>query len=196
VERPIAPGTEVASRRPEAVIVLMTSGSLCIVGLILGILLGQDPQSAAMLGLGFAVVPFILIALGGLRKILLYTLESIEPAVGRDLTLDGQLGHPVEDIRLLPGRRPERKIRLAGTDVGFYENDLLWMIDQLPVRGVVWRNWQGVKLPSGLELTEYESFKPFPEMLVAAGVLVGRTERQSGKFTTHDTGEIRRALGV
>ncbi len=196
MERPLSPATELPTHRPAAVVVLATTGSLCVSGFIIGILLKLEPQAAGMLGLGFAVVPFILIALGGLRKILLYTLESVEPAIGRDLTLDGQLGHPVEDIRLLPGRRPERKIRLAGTDTGFYESDLLWMIDQLPVRGVVWRNWQGVKLPSGLELTEYESFKPFPEMLVAAGVLVGRTERQSGKFTTHDVREIRRALGV
>lgn len=150
--------------------------------------------------IGFAV-PFAILGLGTLAGLAKYVAWWVETSTGRDLTGDHIVGRPA-----LPAPKPEREIvpmpvrsygntvKLAGAEKGFCQQDLAWMLDQLPRRGVTWAEWEGTTLPSGKRLTSYGDYRAFPDLLASAGILRNRGPRQAGYLATLDTSELRELL--
>ncbi len=77
--------------------------------------------------------------------------------------------------------------------------DLAYFVEQVCTEGLTVRVWLTKpvrRMPSGLEINEFEDFNQFMEILVEMGWVIGRNgeKRQPGKLVTRNAEEIKKGL--
>jgi hypothetical protein len=155
-------------------------GSLCtiIVGAGLAYLVTGDLRTMAKAGLIAFMLPYLLMAVGLIMRIGVWTIGAFERTSGRDIWPDGQIGEP--EIRLIPVRSQPKMYTPSGG--GYTPDDLAWLLRYV-YENESWsgRALVGVKLPSGRVLSDYDNdVRPFTDLLVTFGLLIGRSERARG----------------
>lgn len=161
---------------------IMACGAGGIIALLLG-LLAERPWAELwrwlVIGAG---LPMAVLFVAATAPLILWAAESI---LHRDLDHDTVIGKPdpPETIRLLPVRTQTPRVRLAGADEGYTEEDLRRLIEIAYGAGHAVRDFMGVTLPSGRRIASYDSdLRPFFDMLVKAGLLVDRSQRNKGQL--------------
>jgi hypothetical protein len=189
-----APGATLAPlHRPLPRLAWIVAASCVLTGVVCLLLEcdGWYLSRALLVAFGWPwLIPFI----GELRELIAGYVACAETATGWDLNGDGTIGPAPTTHRLVfVNGAPEAQVDTGGGLVA--ENDLRWMVGELAARGVAWRKWVGATLPSGRELTTYEDYKPFVNLLEKCGALIDRGPRSAGRLVM-DAGEIGRRLGL
>lgn len=174
---------------------------LALLAVLLGLAIGATLAVIGYMIIASLALPLAVIGLGALGRLVHVATAMLEPIVGRDLDGDRYIGPPPqtiehETIRMIPSNIRHTTQVLSGEEHGFAPDDWAYLVDGLAERGVSWRSWRGVRLPSGTVLATYDDYRAFPDALARLGILTGRSERSAGVLADVDPEHIKRMLGV
>lgn len=159
----------------------MACGAGALVALLLG-LLAERPWAELWRWLAIgAGLPLLILFIAATAPLIVWLADNLPRRDSPQAW--GAGGAEPETIRLLPVRAQTPRIRLAGADDGYTEEDLRRLIEIAYGAGYAVRDFLGTTLPSGRRIANYDSdLRPFFDMLVKAGLLVERSQRNKGRL--------------